>query len=175
MKARTILPSIILGSALVLSGCGAQAALTAADEVPALNTTLGKVDGYLAHHQYSAARRALYSMITGAESAQRNGTLSDAAANRIISAARALLAELPKPKPTVTPIPTPTPQKQPERKGPPKKHEDKHKKSDNQEGDQRLIAPTPTASSASTPTPTPDPSPTPTSTASPAVLTPPTP
>jgi hypothetical protein len=177
MKPRRSIAALVLASALALSGCGSQAALTAAEEVPALSSALTKVDQDLAHHQYAAARRTLASLISETRAAQRDGTLSAAKADGIVSAARKLLAMLPRPTPASTPTPTPTPTPHEHRKHEePKKHEDRRPKDHgDKESDQRLTAPaSPTATPTSTPSPT-TPPPSPSETASPAALTTPTP
>lgn len=109
MKARAWFGAVVLAASLGLSGCGStEATLTAAQEVPALSAALSAVDSALARHQYVTARKTLATLIVDTQSAQRNGTLSAARAQRILAAARTLLASIPKPTPTPTPTAAPT-------------------------------------------------------------------
>lgn len=91
---------------LVLTGCGASATTSAADEVPALGTRLENVDGFVAAHEWGKARAALRGIVADAEAARQDGTLDDTVADRVVASAQRLLAALPAP---VTPSATPTP------------------------------------------------------------------
>lgn len=156
MSGRWRLP--VVGAALlVLVGCGAAPVSSAGSADPSLRVALMSVDTSLAHGHYALARRTLAKLIDGARAAERSGSISASAADRIISAARELLATLPHTTaaPTIEQLPSqptassarpsPTPTKtattRPTRKPQPP-------------------APQPTPTLAPSPTPTPEPSPT---------------
>lgn len=177
MRARAAWVAVLLGATVTLSGCGSQATVTAAAEVPALRSALSKVDHDLSHHQYAAARSTLMALVSRTRAAERDGTLSAATAESIIAAAHRLIALLPRPTPSSTPTPTVVPQQPRKSERPePKKHDHKPrpgKDGEDKQGKQDVATSAPTVSSS--PTPTPDPSPSPTDTATPAALTTPTP
>lgn len=118
--------ALLLVGSVALGGCGSSVTLTAAEEAPALKAALTSVDSDLAHGQYLAARTTLTNLIANARAAQRAGTLSAAAATKIIASAQRLLALLPKPAPVVKPTPKPTPTPAPVHREP-RKHEGDHK------------------------------------------------
>ncbi|MBO9520822.1 MAG: hypothetical protein J7518_04715 [Nocardioidaceae bacterium] len=99
-----------------LSGCGTDRVVSASEQVPALSTTLDRVDAAVAAHRYDAARRQLRSLIAATTAAREDGRLDDDRANGILAAAARLLAALPAVKVTPTPTPTPTPKAAPKPK-----------------------------------------------------------
>jgi hypothetical protein len=102
--------------AVVLTGCGAAAQLSAADRVPTLTTGLGAIDASLAAHRYAAARTELVDLVRATTAARDAGTLGQAQAEQILASAAALMGSLPTAavpatiRPTTTPTPPPKPQ-----------------------------------------------------------------
>lgn len=90
--------------AAVLAGCG-----TGPDPAPSsMTSALARVDKLVAAHQYSAARLALEDLVRTTAAAREAGTIDDARADRVLTAAARLGAALPRPALAPSPAPSPT-------------------------------------------------------------------
>lgn len=100
MNRRTRLARALVGAVLaavvagLLAGCGTTETSSAADDVPALAVTLGKVDDAMAARRYPAAQKLLRQLIADVRDYEEAGDLDGAAASDIEAAARTLLREL---------------------------------------------------------------------------------
>lgn len=160
MTDRTVLVAFA-ASICLLAGCGATEALSAGSRVPSLDAALTKVDSALGHGRYPSARSTLFTLIHETRAAERNGSISKAAATRIIKAAHELLAQLPDTEASSTKT-LPTQSKPSNRSSPTPTLTSKQ-------------TPTKPTSTPVHPTPTQMPTPTPTQTATPGPTTSPTP
>lgn len=104
-----------------LTGCGGSppSVVTVADRAPALAERLDRIDRALVEGRWAVARRALEAMVADTRRAERTGEVDAATADRILAAARRLLALLPAPResadmPVTSPDAEPT--EQPSRK-----------------------------------------------------------
>jgi hypothetical protein len=108
MVARSLAAALAAGVVLLASGCGSET--SPADDVPALATSLDRVDEAIATGEYDAARDAVAKLTDVATRAEAAGDLDAARADRIVAAAEALLAAFPEPEaPPSEPTPDPTP------------------------------------------------------------------
>ena len=90
---------------LILSGCGASG--SPAEDVPDLAQALEQVDESLAAEDYEQAEDQLAGLVDVAERAEAEGALSSAESDDIVSAAQALVEQLPT-DPAEPPPPPPT-------------------------------------------------------------------
>jgi len=77
-----------------LTACGGDEAAPS-DEVPALGKQLERVDDAVEAGDYAKARAAVKDLVAQAAQAQVDGQLSDEQAQRIVTAARSVLENLP--------------------------------------------------------------------------------
>ena len=109
MGARSLAAALAAIVLLLASGCGSET--SPADDVPALASSLDRVDEAIAAGEYDAARDAVARLTDVATRAEAAGDLDAAQADRIVAAAEALLAALPDPEaPPSEPTPDPTPE-----------------------------------------------------------------
>jgi hypothetical protein len=97
-------------AATLLAGCGGER--PPAEAAPELADRLTLVDRAVASGDETSIRRRVESLVAAAESARDDGLIDDVQEDRILVAARALLAQLPDepaPEPTPSESPTPTP------------------------------------------------------------------
>ncbi len=99
--------------AVLAAGCGGDS--TPADAAPELAEQLARVDRAVAAGDEARIRERVESLVTATEAVRDSGRLDDEEADRILTAADALLARLPaeepspKPPPPPSSSPTPTP------------------------------------------------------------------
>lgn len=93
MMSRSFAALLTAGALLITSGCGS--GTSPADDVPALATSLDRVDEAIAAEDYDAARDAVAELTEVATRAEEDGDLDADQADRIVSAAESLVAALP--------------------------------------------------------------------------------
>lgn len=123
----------LAAGALVLAtaGCGGQG--TPAEAEPELAVQLDRIDAAVAARDHEAARAGVEALVEVAKRAEDDGDLTAGQADRIVSAAEGLLAELPAPEdapaePEPEPAPVPPPTEEPEADE--EEHEDEDKEED---------------------------------------------
>lgn len=109
MSARGLAAAVV--TCLALTGCGGDTAPV--DDEPDLAEALQQVDDSLAAEDYATAESALARLVDVAEQAEAEGTLSSAESDDIVSAAQALVEQLPTDQ-TEPPPPPPPPPTEPE-------------------------------------------------------------
>lgn len=109
MSIRTIVTTATI--ALVLTGCGSDDSASPAETVPGLRVMLDHVDQAVVQKRYDRARKQLDDLVRTVELAHDNEIIDDAEAERLLAAAAALEAVLPKatPPPIESPAVTPAP------------------------------------------------------------------
>jgi hypothetical protein len=91
---RVAAAALVLALAPVLVSCGGDEAVPS-EQVPALGRHLDEVDAAIGSGDYAGARVAVRELVAEAARAQVDGELSDEQAQRIVTAARAVLERLP--------------------------------------------------------------------------------
>lgn len=93
-------------SAVLLVGCGSDS--SPADAAPELADQLARVDRAVAAGDEARIRDRVESLVAATEAARDSGRLDDEQADRILTAADALIARLPAEEPPPKPSPSPT-------------------------------------------------------------------
>lgn len=96
-------------AAVLLAGCGGET--PPAEAVPELTDRLARVDRAVSSGDETSIRQRVESLVAAAQSARDDGRITDVQEDRILVAARALLAQLPDeqaPEPTPSESPTPS-------------------------------------------------------------------
>ena len=93
-------------SAVLLAGCGSDS--SPADAAPELADQLARVDRAVAAGDEARIRERVESLVAATEAARDSGRLDDEQADRILTAADALIARLPAEEPPPKPSPSPT-------------------------------------------------------------------
>ncbi|HEU5454546.1 MAG TPA: hypothetical protein VFU85_02550 [Nocardioides sp.] len=93
-------------SAVLLAGCGGES--SPADAAPELADQLARVDRAVAAGDEARIRDRVESLVAATEAARDSGRLDDEQADRILTAADALIARLPAEEPRPKPSPSPT-------------------------------------------------------------------
>ena len=101
----TVLLAVVGGA--VLAGCGHST--SPGQSVPALDTSLDRVDTAISTGHLGQARSAVNGLIETTRQARRSGDISAGDASRILPAAQELVAQLPAQASTPQPSPTPSP------------------------------------------------------------------
>lgn len=83
--------AVVLTAALVLTGCSTD---DRPDALPAIDTTLSRIDRALASGDLAGARTALELLVELTEDAESDGRLDDATATEVLAAAEALEEQL---------------------------------------------------------------------------------
>lgn len=91
---RTAASALVLALAPVMVSCGGDETAPS-EQVPALAKHLEQVDAAIESGDHAAARAAVKELVAEAARAQVDGELSDEQAQRIVSAARSVLENLP--------------------------------------------------------------------------------
>jgi len=99
----TVLATLLAAGA---AGCGND---TPADAAPELSAQLARVDHAVVSGDEARIRDRVEALVSATEAARDAGELDDAQADRILTAADALLARLPAEKPAPEPSPSPSP------------------------------------------------------------------
>lgn len=94
MRRRVAAAAFVLALAPALGSCGGDEA-TPSEQVPALGKHLDEVDAAVGSGDHAAARTAVKELVAEAARAQVDGELSDEQAQRIVTAARSVLENLP--------------------------------------------------------------------------------
>jgi len=94
MRRRTAAAVLVLTLAPALVACGGDEAVPS-EQVPALGKHLEAVDEAIGAGDHAEARAAVKELVAEAARAQVDGELSDEQAQRIVSAARSVLENLP--------------------------------------------------------------------------------
>lgn len=111
MTPRRLLAASTLAMTMTLTGCSSDA--PPSESAPELATRLDRVDAAIESGDYDRARAAVEALVAATAKAQVAGRISDDEADRILDAARDVLAELPEEgseTPATDPTTTPTPQ-----------------------------------------------------------------
>jgi serine-type D-Ala-D-Ala carboxypeptidase (penicillin-binding protein 5/6) len=97
------------GVLALMAGCGESSAPS--DDVPALGESLGRVDDAIVEGRYDDARSELDELVATTTSAQEDGDLEGAEADRILAAAAQVMSALPaeEPEPSEPAEPDPAP------------------------------------------------------------------
>lgn len=93
-RRRVAAAALVLALAPVLVSCGGDEAVPS-EQVPALGKHLEEVDAAVDAGDYAEARAAVKELVAAAARAQVDGELSDEQAQRIVTAARSVLENLP--------------------------------------------------------------------------------
>lgn len=93
-------------SAVLLAGCAGES--SPADAAPELADQLARVDRAVAAGDEARIRDRVESLVAATEAARDSGRLDDEQADRILTAADALIARLPAQEPRPKPSPSPT-------------------------------------------------------------------
>lgn len=93
-------------SAVLLAGCGGES--SPADAAPELADQLARVDRAVTAGDEARIRDRVESLVAATEAARDSGRLDDEQADRILTAADALIARLPAEEPPPKPSPSPT-------------------------------------------------------------------
>jgi hypothetical protein len=155
-----VLAAFLTALSLLASGCGSTArAPSAADQVPALEVALQRVDTALAAHRFAAARERLRALKAAVISAREAGDLQAVDAQRVLDAVARLMATLPEEaRPTESSSPTTSATAKPS--GPASKRPEQSPTRDSTPQSTPVPSSTPTPTSSPTPSPTATPSPT---------------
>jgi ABC-type glycerol-3-phosphate transport system substrate-binding protein len=94
MRRRVAAAVLALAMAPALVSCGGDESAPS-EQVPALGKHLEKVDEAVGSGDYAQARAAVKELVAEAARAQVDGELSDEQAQRIVTAARSVLENLP--------------------------------------------------------------------------------
>ncbi|TGN63679.1 hypothetical protein EXE59_06740 [Nocardioides eburneiflavus] len=93
-RRRVAVAALVLALAPALGSCGGDEAVPS-EQVPALGKRLDEVDAAVGSGDYAGARVAVKELVAEAARAQVDGELSDEQAQRIVTAARSVLENLP--------------------------------------------------------------------------------
>lgn len=93
MSVRTAMATALLAGGLLLTGCSESE--PPGREVPELADQLDAVDRAVEAREWGRARAAVEGLVAMTATAEVNGRISDDQADRILEAAREVLAELP--------------------------------------------------------------------------------
>jgi hypothetical protein len=107
MTARSALGAVVVSAGLVLAGCGEDAPPT--EDVPSLAEDLQRVDDAIVGRDFEEAATALDDIEAATRAARDDGTLSEAEADRILAAVKAMREALAtRETPPTTPESSPT-------------------------------------------------------------------